>query len=78
MWAPESDYPHLHRAIDADDEEPAEYLVPVRWIVSFPTSQAFSEVGLFGNQNTVCKPATPKWEHTVARLKQAWEIDESW
>lgn len=74
----ESDYPHLHWATDADDEEAAEYLVPVRWIASFPASQAFSEVGLFGNQNTVCKPTTPKWEHTVARLKQAWKIDESW
>ncbi|MCK0744273.1 endonuclease NucS domain-containing protein [Chromohalobacter nigrandesensis] len=73
-----NDYPHLYRAIDADDEEAAEYLVPVRWIASFPASQAFSEVGLFGNQNTVCKPTAPKWDHTVARLKQAWKIDESW
>ncbi|MDO0944507.1 hypothetical protein [Chromohalobacter israelensis] len=73
-----TEYPQIHWAIDEDDEEAAEYLVPVRWIASFPASQAFSEVGLFGNQNTVCKPTTPKWEHTVARLKQAWKIDESW
>jgi hypothetical protein len=32
-------------------------------------SKAFSEVGLFGNQNTVCQPTTPKWRHTVERLK---------
>ncbi|WP_275286089.1 endonuclease NucS domain-containing protein [Halomonas elongata] len=71
------EYPHLHQAIDEDDEDAAEYLVPVRWITSFPASQAFSEVGLFGNQNTVCKPTTPKWEHTVTRLKQAWRISDS-
>lgn len=37
---------------------------------------AFSEVGLFGNQNTVCKPTTPKWSHTVSRLEQAWQISD--
>ena len=37
--------------------------------------QAFSEVGLFGNQNTVCKPTAPKWSHTVNRLKQMWPLD---
>ncbi|TFH85010.1 hypothetical protein EQG41_19240 [Billgrantia azerbaijanica] len=35
---------------------------------------AFNEAGLFGNQNTVCKPTTPKWSHTVSRLKQVWRI----
>ena len=30
------------------------------------------EVGLFGNQNTVCQPTTPKWRHTVERLKQVF------
>jgi hypothetical protein len=32
-------------------------------------SEAINEIGLFGNQNTVCKPVTPKWRHTVERLK---------
>ena len=27
------------------------------------------EVGMFGNQNTACKPTTPKWRTTVDRLK---------
>lgn len=31
-------------------------------------------MGLFGNQNTVCKPTTPKWSHIIERLKQVWEI----
>ncbi|MBW5800046.1 PDDEXK family nuclease [Halomonas elongata] len=73
-----AEYPHLYQLTDeTSDDAAAEYLVPVRWIASFPASQAFSEVGLFGNQNTVCKPTTPKWEHTVARLKQAWKISDS-
>lgn len=25
---------------------------------------------MFGNQNTVCKPRTPRWRTTVERLKQ--------
>ncbi|CAM3516970.1 endonuclease NucS domain-containing protein [Halomonas lysinitropha] len=65
-------YPQIDPAKD-DDE--AEYLVPVRWIYTVSRDKAFSEVGLFGNQNTVCKPTTPKWSHTVSRLKQVWRID---
>ena len=68
-----SEYPHLYRVLD-DEEESAEYLVPVRWLYTVERSDAFSEVGLFGNQNTVCKPTTPKWSHTVERLKQVWNI----
>ncbi|MCW4149309.1 endonuclease NucS [Halomonas sp. 18H] len=71
-----AEYPHLYQFSDEHGANAAEYLVAVRWIASFPTSQAFSEVGLFGNQNTVCKPTTPKWEHTVSRLKQTWGLEE--
>jgi hypothetical protein len=35
-------------------------------------NKAFYEVGLFGNQSTVCQPTTPKWRHTVERLKTAF------
>lgn len=66
------EYHHLTESVDDDA---AEYLVPVRWLHTVPKNQAFSEVGLFGNQNTVCKPTTPKWSHTVNRLKQAWHMD---
>jgi hypothetical protein len=34
--------------------------------------KAVNQVGLFGNQNTVCAPRTPKWRHTVERLKEAF------
>ncbi|MCS6328561.1 MAG: DUF91 domain-containing protein [Nitrospira sp.] len=54
---------------NADDPEKAEYFVRVKWLDSVPESKAINEVGLFGNQNTVCQPTTPKWRHTVERLK---------
>ena len=60
----------------ADDPEKAEYFVRVEWIDTVPENKALNEVGLFGNQNTVCQPTTPKWRHTVDRLKsyfQKWE-----
>lgn len=53
-----------------DDLERCEYFVPVEWIQTVPLEQAVKEVGMFGNQNTVCKPTTPKWRSTVERLKQ--------
>ena len=31
---------------------------------------AINEIGLFGNQNTIYKPTTPKWRSTVERLKE--------
>jgi hypothetical protein len=52
-----------------DDPQKCEYFVPVRWLETVSVQKAFSEVGLFGNQNTVCKPTTPKWRTTVDRLK---------
>lgn len=65
-------YSELSR--EADDDT-AEYLVPVKWLHTVDKAHAFNEVGLFGNQNTVCKPTTPKWSHTVNRLKQVWKLD---
>lgn len=57
-----------HRVF-VDDPERAEYFVPVEWIKTLPASGGVQEVGMFGNQNTVCKPVTPKWRSTVDRLK---------
>lgn len=53
----------------ADDPEKSEYFVRVQWLDQVPADQAVNEVGLFGNQNTVCQPLAPKWRHTVERLK---------
>jgi len=55
---------------NADDPEKAEYFVRVAWLDTVAETEAISEVGYFGNQNTVCKPVTPKWRHTVERLKK--------
>ena len=54
------------------DPEKMEYFVPVEWAQTVPIEQAFDEIGLFGNQNTVCAPKTPKWRHTIERLKRAF------
>jgi len=57
-----------------NDEDKAEYLVKIEWLKTVDASQAISEVGFFGNQNTVCKPTTNKWNHTIERLKNTWKI----
>ncbi|ODA34955.1 endonuclease NucS domain-containing protein [Planctopirus hydrillae] len=53
----------------ADDVDKAEHFVRVAWLDTLSADKAFQEIGLFGNQNTVCQPTTPKWRHTVERLK---------
>jgi hypothetical protein len=58
-----------------DDEEKAEYFVSVDWIETKPFAEAVSEVGFFGNQNTVARPKTHKWNHTVERLKQSFGVN---
>ena len=52
-----------------DDPERMEYFVPMCWLDHVEINEAVSEVGLFGNQNTVCRPRTAKWRSTVDRLK---------
>jgi hypothetical protein len=56
----------------ADDPDKSEYFVKVHWLDTVPLEKAVREVGLFGNQNTVAQPASPKWRHTVDRLKQVF------
>jgi hypothetical protein len=55
-----------------DDPEKIEFFVPVEWADTVPLDRAINDLGLFGNQNTVCAPRTPKWRHTIERLKQAF------
>lgn len=59
-----------YHAEHADDLERCEYFVPVRWLQTVPVARAIQELGMFGNQNTVCQPTTPKWRTTVERLKE--------
>lgn len=58
-----------HKEFLADTER-CEYFVPVTWLQTMPLERAVQEIGMFGNQNTVCKPTTPKWRSTVERLKE--------
>jgi hypothetical protein len=57
---------------EPNDLDHCEYFVPVTWLQTVPIDKAVDEVGLFGNQNTVCQPTKPKWRYTVERLKQAF------
>ncbi|MDO9434279.1 endonuclease NucS domain-containing protein [Hydrogenophaga sp.] len=58
----------------ADTPELSEYFVKVKWLDTRDAGNALYEVGLFGNQNTVCQPTTPKWRHTVERLKEVFSL----
>lgn len=64
---------HYHQEFK-DNEDKAEYFVKVKWIKTLPKNEAIKEIGFFGNQNTVCKPTTPKWKYTVDRLKKIFQI----
>jgi hypothetical protein len=60
---------HYHRE-SVNDPDKCEYFVPVKWLQTVPLEKAINEIGLFGQQNTVCKPTTPKWRSTVEKLRQ--------
>lgn len=51
-----------------------EHIVKIDWQKAMPRSNAISEYGFFGNQNTVCRPKAEKWDFTVKRLMNAWGI----
>ena len=58
----------------SDDDTNAEYVVPVQWLKTVPEKTAVKETGFFGNQNTVCRPTSAKWQFTIDRLKSLWKI----
>ena len=62
-----------HRELMSDPER-SEWFVQVEWLKVVSLDQAVKEIGFFGNQNTVCKPTTPKWRSTVERLKERFGI----
>jgi len=59
---------NYHREF-VNDPERCEYFVPIQWLQTVTLDNAVQEIGLFGNQNTACKPTTPKWR-SVDRLKE--------
>lgn len=61
--------------LSADDPDKADYLVRVNWVKTVDLKDAIHEKGFFGNQNSVARPRTPKWEYTVKRLKKRFGVD---
>lgn len=51
----------------------AEWVIPVRWLVAVPTSNAYWEKGMFANQNSACKL---RQEFTLDRLSQHFGLDQ--
>lgn len=67
----------LHGTYHAEyinDSDLSEYFVPIEWLQTIPVEQAIREVGMFGNQNTVCRPTTPKWRWTIELLKERFQM----
>lgn len=60
---------------EASDTEKANYVVRVKWLNTVSFNEAISERGFFGNQHSVCRPRTEKWEHTVNRLKKRFDVE---
>jgi hypothetical protein len=58
-----------------DNDDKAEYIVKVEWLKTVDLKKAITEIGFFGNQNTVCRPTSKKWNHTIERLKNIWRIE---
>jgi hypothetical protein len=57
-----------------DDDERCEWFVGIQWEKAIDRAEGIREIGLFGNQNTVCRPTTPKWRATVERLRQRFGV----
>lgn len=57
---------------DAHRDEFAEYVVPVRWLVAVPASEAFREPGIFASQHSACKL---RQQYTLDRLAQHFALD---
>lgn len=59
---------------DHEDDALAESFVRVKWLKTVPLEEAKKETGFFGNQNSAARPRSPKWRHTVERLKKVFEV----
>ncbi|WP_286762962.1 MULTISPECIES: endonuclease NucS domain-containing protein [Rhodopirellula] len=57
-------------------EDEIEHYVKVRWVETTSLNDAVKERGLFGNQNTVARPKSAKWAHTIERLRKRFRIKD--
>ena len=48
--------------------------IRVSWIKAVPFAEAVSERGFFGNQNTVARPTSNKWNYTIQVLTERFGI----
>lgn len=64
-------YTHVE-AGTVESDEMAEWVVPVRWLVARPVSEAYWEKGMFANQNPVCEL---RQEFTLQRLADHFGLD---
>lgn len=76
-WAPLAEQQlvasYRHAAPNAPvTDDSAEYVVPVRWLASYPRDRAYWEKGMFANQNSACKL---RQEFTLDRLSQHFKLD---
>ena len=58
---------------ERESDDDAEYVVPVRWAVAVPQSEAYWVKGMFANQNSACKL---RQEFTLDRLAEHFQLDE--
>lgn len=59
---------------DGKEGETCAWFVPIDWQHTVPAEKAVREIGFFGNQNSVARPKTDRWDHTVKTLKNRWSI----
>ncbi len=52
-----------------DNPDMCEYFVPVEWIQTRSRNEQVNAGGLFGNQNSICRPRAKKWRDTIEYLK---------
>lgn len=57
------------------DDEDGEYVVLVEWIKAVPANETVSQTGMYGNQQTVCRPRQANWPDTIDRLRKLWGIE---
>ena len=62
------------KAENAFNEDYGQHFVGVEWIKTVDLKDAVKEHGFFGNQNTVARPRSSKWSHTLDRLKTLWGV----
>ena len=58
--------------VNTDDQE---YFVKIKWLKTLSRSEAYDELGFFGNQNSVCKPTAARWRSTVDHLKDKFKVN---